>query len=119
LALAVVLWFFALVLTGLLVLSAANAESTCQTTIPPAEGLSVEHLELSWTPPIVRCTLRDHDAGQEGLVPIVVWEAGEVLFIAVLDIAALGEALRRVRRRRRWRSLSETDGLVSSIARPS
>lgn len=117
LALAVVLWFFAFVFTGLFVLSVAAAESTCRTTIPPAEGLTVERVDLSWTPPIVRCTLLDHDAGQEGLVPVGVVDSGELLFIAVIDMAALGEALRRSRRRGQRRSVPGTDALAPSTAR--
>jgi len=113
---AVVLWIIAALLTALVVHDVVSADSTCRSQIPLFEGLSVQEANAAWPPPLVRCTLVDHDMGQLGeTAPADVWGWGDLAFVIVVDVLAMAEATRRfVRKRARRRQL-----MVNPEAKPS
>lgn len=101
LALSVVLWLVAGLFTAWLVHDLLDPESACESSIPWFEGLSLERAEVGFPPPLIRCHLVDNDASQLGeRAEEYRWSGGEVLLLLVLDLAAIGEAVRRLSRQR-------------------
>jgi len=101
LALSIVLWFVAGLFSAWLVHDLLDPESACESSIPWFEGLSLERAEVGFPPPLIRCHLVDNDPSQLGeRAEEHRWSVGEVLFVLVLDVAAIGEAVRRSARRR-------------------
>lgn len=110
LALSIVLWLVAGLFTAWLVHDLLDPESACESSIPWFEGLSLERAQVGFPPPLIRCQLVDNDPGQLGeMGEQNLWDRGDVAFVILIDALALGEATRRIVRRRRRRSRPGSD----------
>ncbi|MCP3992626.1 MAG: hypothetical protein GY724_26380 [Actinomycetia bacterium] len=82
----------------------ADPQGACENALPWFEGLEILSADRTWLPPAIRCSAVDTDPGQAGEVSnFFAATAGDVAFVAILDLAALvsvGWVYRRFTHRR-------------------
>jgi hypothetical protein len=89
--------------TTLFVTDIASGHEACAGPVPLFEGITVESAQLSWRPPIVRCTLTDR-AGHSSSKTL--WGWGDLATLVALDAIVAAAVVKGARRLRKGPTIS-------------